>query len=39
VHTWTAEVNHPMRRIDESFGFRPVETMYALETRLKDRAE
>jgi GNAT superfamily N-acetyltransferase len=31
VHTWTAEVNDPMRRINESFGFRPVERLYALE--------
>jgi GNAT superfamily N-acetyltransferase len=37
VHTWTAEVNDPMRRINQSFGFRPVERMYAMETRLEDR--
>jgi GNAT superfamily N-acetyltransferase len=39
VHTWTAEINDPMRRINEAFGFRPVERVYALETRLGSRAE
>jgi GNAT superfamily N-acetyltransferase len=39
VHTWTAEINDPMRRINEAFGFRPVERMYALEARLDPRAE
>ncbi len=38
LHTWTAQVNDPMRRINESFGFRPVETMYVLEARLDHRA-
>jgi hypothetical protein len=37
VHTWTAEGNDPMRRINRSFGCRPVERMYAMETRLEDR--
>jgi hypothetical protein len=39
VHTWTAEINDPMRRINEAFGFRPMERMYALEARLDPRAE
>jgi hypothetical protein len=39
VHTWTAEINDPPRRIDEAFGFRPVERMYAPQARLAARAE
>lgn len=35
VHTWTADGNDPMRYINEAFGFRPVERMYALEARLE----
>ncbi|MEV6527888.1 GNAT family N-acetyltransferase [Longispora sp. NPDC051575] len=34
VHTWTAQVNDAMRSINERFGFRPVETMHAVELRL-----
>jgi hypothetical protein len=39
VHTWTADVNDAMLRINEGFGFRPVERTYALEARLDARAE
>ena len=31
VHTWTAETNDSMRRINERFGFRPVEATYTME--------
>lgn len=34
VHTWTAEVNDAMRRINERFGFQAVESMHKVELTL-----
>jgi GNAT superfamily N-acetyltransferase len=34
VQTWTAEVNDAMRKINERFGFREVETMHVIELPL-----
>ena len=39
VHTWTADVNDPMRRIDDTVGLRPAGRMYAFEARLRPSAE
>jgi hypothetical protein len=39
VHTWTADVNDPMRRINDTVGFRPAGRMYAFKARLRPSAE
>jgi GNAT superfamily N-acetyltransferase len=33
VHTWTASANDAMRKINASFGFRPVENSHSMELR------
>lgn len=34
LHTWTAVTNDAMRSINDSFGFRVVETMHEVELSL-----